>query len=68
MEPLCSELLLYKKKRQKAATSLRLPPYQQMDEEKPKCIPANPTDHQLSQWMHPFYQVRHMIGVQQHPH
>jgi hypothetical protein len=45
IKPICSKLLLHQEERWKAASYARLPPNQQMDEEKSKCIPTNPTNY-----------------------
>jgi hypothetical protein len=44
--------------------SSRLLTDQQMDEEKPECIPSNPAKDRQTKRMHAIHQVRHTIGVQ----
>jgi hypothetical protein len=48
VESLCCKLLLYQKERWEVVSSPRLLSNQQMDEEKPKRVSPDPTNHQLA--------------------
>ena len=66
MEPIRSQLLLRQKEGWQALTGARLPSAQQMDEEESKRIPSYSLRRRQTCGLHPFYQIRHQMGLQQH--
>ena len=41
-------------------------PLNKLHQEEPKCLPLNPSSHQLPVWMHSVHKIWYKIGVQQH--
>ncbi len=63
LEPLYHKLLFCQKERWKASTHPRLPPHQQVDQEKLQCLPPHPSNYRLPKWMHAVHKIQHLMGV-----
>ena len=63
---LCSQLLLCEESRRKITTSTRLPTPKQVHEKEQKRIPINSPSNRQTSRMHPVYEIRHNMGIQQY--
>ncbi len=63
LEPICRQLLLHQKERQKTPTSTRLLSYQQMDQTQPERIPLDPTSNRPPMRLHAVHKSGRPMGL-----